>query len=145
LGVEVGEGEVKIAAQNAAKNSAFMHAKISPAIVDQMPQWDAILILSVAHRIYAHEGERQMFDVISACAGKTRNIFFEGSTRHGRYVDMGAPAPGFKDLNVDSCDEWHQKLFKDALGENWIVADKRILTQSKLEPMRITYHLKNET
>ena len=144
LGLEVMKGESQLAQQNAYPGAAFMLTKIDENIIREMPKWDVILMLSVAHRIYAFDGEQKMISVIRGCSEKANNIFFEASTRHARYTDQGQPAPSFEDLNVEECDEWHRTIFQTACGSDWEIVEKKVFNQSQKEPFRITYHLRKK-
>ncbi|MEO9652465.1 MAG: hypothetical protein ABJ360_18035 [Roseobacter sp.] len=141
IGVEKMEEEYKAARKIAGDTSAFLHAGVSPSFFANSPQWSAILLLSVLHRIYAFEGEPFMRSVLGECAKKTDDLFVEGSTRHARYKDQGQPAPDFVELDVTSADNWHEALFAQVLGAAWELQSKHVLEHTKKEPHRILYHL----
>ena len=141
IGVEKMDAEYNAARKIAGETSAFMRVGVSPAFFANSPQWSAILLLSVLHRIYAFEGEELMRSVLGECGKKTDDLFVEGSTRHARYKDQGQPAPGFVEHDVDSASAWHETLFADVLGKEWSIQSKHVLEHTKKEPHRILYHL----
>ena len=141
LGCEIMKQEMQFAVQNASSGAAFMNTEINSPFLSQMPYWDAILLLSVLHRMYALSGPHTMRETLRLCGEKSGIIFLECSTRHARYTDMGQPPPAFSDLDVADCDRWHKELIKDSLGEAWSITDSVVLEQSEIEPYRITYKL----
>lgn len=144
LGVEKFEKEYKTARENAHHHAAFLCSGATPEFVRSGVTWDAILLLSVLHRLYAFEGEDFMKDVLKACGEKSGHLFIEGSTRHQRYCDHGQPAPDFVDLDIEAADAWHQALFAEALGEGWQVPKVIKLDCSTDEPYRLFYHLQRQ-
>lgn len=141
LGVEKMEKEYATACGIAGQTSAFMHIGVSPAFFANSPDWSAILLLSVLHRIYAFDGEACMRDVLRQCGLKTETLFVEGSTRHARYRDQGQPSPPFADQDVDAATAWHERLFDEVLGDDWSVQSTHVLAHTKKEPHRILFHL----
>lgn len=141
IGLEKMEAEHRIALASAHDRAGFLRADVTADFITNGVDWDAILLLSVLHRIYAFEGAQQMRSVLSACAEKTRVLFIEGSTRHARYMDQGRDAPEFEDLNVESAREWHRALFDQVLGSEWSIDSETVLECSEAEPFRILYRL----
>lgn len=144
LGVEKMKEEFAKSRKIAGDTSAFMRVGVSPEFFANSPQWGAILLLSVLHRIYAFDGEASMRDVLLQCGKKTDNLFVEGSTRHARYCDKGQPKPAFDNMNVESAEAWHENVFQDVLGDDWAVQSKHVLAHTKKEPFRILFHLKKK-
>ncbi len=144
LGLELMEKERQVASKNASKQSAFLQVGVSPEFIKGGLHWDAMLLLSVLHRVWSFEGEDFMRSVLTECGQKSDHIFIEGSTRHQRYVDNGQPAPGFPDLDVDASDQWHKELFMSTLGSEWSVSPVEKLACSSAEPFRLFYHLKRD-
>ncbi|WP_227270204.1 methyltransferase domain-containing protein [Roseobacter weihaiensis] len=141
IGVEKMQEEFNAARKIQGDTSAFMRVGVSPAFFENSPQWSAILLLSVLHRIYAFDGEEVMRSVLSECGRKTDTLFIEGSTRHARYKDQGQPAPDFTEHDVEAAAAWHEALFASVLGEDWTVEAKDVLEHTRKEPHRILYHL----
>jgi SAM-dependent methyltransferase len=141
LGVEKMEDEYNAARKIAGETSAFMRVGVSPEFFRNSPQWSAILLLSVLHRIYAFEGQDCMREVLAECGKKTDMLFVEGSTRHARYKDQGQPAPDFTEHDVEAAAVWHEAIFADVLGPAWSVESKHVLKHTKKEPHRILFHL----
>lgn len=141
LGVEKMDEEFNAAKKIQGETSAFMRVGVSPEFFQNGPHWSAILLLSVLHRIYAFEGEEFMRSVLAECAKKTDNLFIEGSTNLARYKDKGQPKPNFTNRDIDSAAEWHETMFSEVLGEEWVVQSKDVLEHTKREPYRILYHL----
>lgn len=142
LGLEKMEPEYKEAMSSANFQSAFIRVGVSPEFIRSSVNWDAILLLSVLHRLYAFEGEEFMKSVLFECGQKTDNLFVEGSTRHARYIDKGSKAPGFEDLDTVAAAAWHENMFKEVLGPDWIVPKAISLENSEREPIRLFYHLR---
>lgn len=140
IGIEKFLKEHQVACRNSAEGVAFMRAAVTPEMVQSGPCWDAILLLSVLHRIYAFEGETFMRAILKACGQKTSHLFIEGSTRHKRYMDGGRMAPPFADLDVKDAVRWHQELFCDELGKGWHISPVIVLKHSKNEPHRLFFH-----
>lgn len=143
LGVESGKEEWLRAKQKCEAGAAFMNVSVSAEFLDSGRDWDAILLLSVLHRIYAFEGADTMKGVLTACSHRTQNIVIEGSTRHARYTDKGQGAPNFCDLNVQSAKEWHETIFESTLNKSWRVVSSERLTCSAAEPERLFFHLQS--
>ena len=141
LGVEMFREEWMHARENAHPHAAFLNVSASPEFIKSAPKWDAVLLLSVLHRVYAFSGKDEMLRLLKACGEKTDRLFIEGSTRHARYTDRGKQPPNFTDLNVESADAWHREMFLEALGAAWNVAQTATLPCSELEPYRILYCL----
>lgn len=140
VGAEKFEKEHKIACARSAPGTAFMRTSVTPEFVESTLHWDAILLLSVLHRIYAFEGEAFMRSVLRACGEKTDHLFIEGSTRRARYTDQGHPAPSFTDFDIDDAERWHQDVLRSELGDRWQVSPARVLAHSKSEPHRLFFH-----
>ena len=143
LGVEMFREEWRHACANAHPHAAFLNVSASPEFIDSTPRWDAVLLLSVLHRVYAFSGKDEMLSLLSACGKKTDLIFVEGSTRHARYTDRGERPPKFADLDVESADDWHREVFLEALGSAWDIAHTAFLPCSEIEPNRILYSLEH--
>jgi SAM-dependent methyltransferase len=139
VGVEKFAKEQQVACRNSEEGTAFMHASVTPDMIRSSPSWDAILLLSVLHRIYAFEGEAYMRAILNACGEKTSHLFIEGSTRHKRYMDGGHAAPAFADFDVDDAVRWHNELFRDELGVGWRIWPVTVLKHSKNEPHRLLF------
>lgn len=144
VGAEKFEKEHKIACAKSAPGTAFMRTSVTPEFVRSTPHWDAILLLSVLHRIYAFEGEQFMRSVLKACGEKTGRLFIEGSTRRARYTDQGNPAPPFTDFDTADAERWHQEVFRSELGEQWQVSAAQVLAHSKSEPHRLFFHAEKQ-
>lgn len=95
LGVEMFYEEYQKACVNPNPRAAFMNATVDPKFIENMPKWDAILLLSVLHRIYSFQGEEEMCLLLKAAGEKCGELFVEGSIRHARYTDHGQKAPDF--------------------------------------------------
>ncbi len=141
LGLEKFSKEHSIACKKSHEGVAFMRTSVTPEFVQSMPKFDAVLLLSVLHRIYSFEGERVMRGVLHAVGGRTDHLFVEGSTRHKRYTDGGHPAPSFKDMDVEDATRWHLQLFRDELGLAWSVPEPVVLDHSKNEPHRLYFYV----
>ncbi|MEM9351089.1 MAG: hypothetical protein AAGA47_12580 [Pseudomonadota bacterium] len=141
IGLEKMAPERKIALEGSRGLSGFLCTDVTGDFILGGVDWDAILLLSVLHRVFAFEGEDQMKSVLSACGQKTKKLFIEGSTRHARYNDQGQASPSFTDLDVESAKAWHSDLFKEVLGESWSVRKDVALECSKNEPFRLFYEL----
>lgn len=140
VGVEKFEKEHRISCARSADGTAFMRTSVTPEFIRTTLQWDAILLLSVLHRIYAFEGEEFMRSVLRACGEKTNHLFIEGSTRCARYTDQGSPPPPFADFDTADAERWHQALFRAELGDGWQVSPAKVLAHSKSEPYRLFFH-----
>lgn len=145
VGIEKFAKPAKTAATQGRAHTAFMCADVTPGLITSGPRWDAILLLSVLHRIYAYEGEAAMRAVLLACAAKTDCLIIEGSTRHARYNDSGQTNPGFADLDVAAAALWHKTLFREVLPAAWVIADAIPLKCSAKEPYRLFFSLKRKT
>lgn len=140
VGAEKFEKEHKIACARSASGTAYMRTSVTPEFVQSTVHWDAILLLSVLHRIYAFEGESFMRSVLRACGEKTDHLFIEGSTRRARYTDRGNSAPSFTDFDTADAERWHQEVLRSELGDRWQVSPARVLAHSKSEPHRLFFH-----
>ncbi len=136
------EPEYRESLSNANLQSAFVCVSVSPEFIRSSVKWDAILLLSVLHRLYSFEGEEFMRSVLFECGQKTDNLFIEGSTRHARYIDKGNKAPDFEDLDTVAAAAWHENMFNEVLGFDWTIQKTRNLENSEREPIRIFYHLR---
>jgi len=141
LGVEMFSEEWRQASVNAHPHAAFLNVSASPKFIESAPRWDAVLLLSVLHRVYAFSGKEEMLQLLIACGKKSEQLFVEGSTRHARYTDLGEQPPNFTDLDVESADNWHRKIFLESLGAEWEIAHTAFLRCSESEPYRILYFL----
>lgn len=141
VGVEREKKEAAIAARNAKPGVGIICAPVTTEMLNASPQWGAILLLSVLHRIYAFSGTDAMRTILRDCAARTDNMFIEGSTRHARYTDVGQPSPDFVSLDVESAADWHRQIFLKELGPAWRIATYKPLPCSKAEPFRIFFHL----
>lgn len=141
LGIEKFSKEHSLACKRSHEGVAFMRTSVTPEFIQSTPKWDAVLLLSVLHRIYAFEGEQLMRGVLHAAGSRTDHIFVEGSTRHKRYMDGGHPAPSFKDQDVNDSERWHRALFEAELGPGWNIPAATVLDHSKNEPHRLYFHL----
>ena len=145
VGVEKFEKEHQISCARAADGTAFMRTSVTPDFIGSTVHWDAILLLSVLHRIYAFEGEEFMRSVLRACGEKTNHLFIEGSTRCARYTDQGNPPPPFTDFDTADAERWHQSLFLSELGGGWQIPVAKVLAHSKSEPHRLFFHAAKKT
>jgi len=144
IGVEKFQEEYSEAVRKPQLGAGFLLAEVGSGFFEQAPSWDAILLLSVLHRIYASEGESVMRKVLEDCGKVAQNIFLEGSIRHSRYMDLGHEAPGFEDLQEASSFAWHKQLVDDCLGEDWKIIDYKSLPCTENEPVRLYFHLRKE-
>jgi hypothetical protein len=145
IGVEKFEKEHKIACARSVSGTAFMRTSVTPEFIQSTVNWDAILLLSVLHRIHSFEGEEFMRAVLKACGERANQLFIEGSTRQARYMSGGHQAPAFTDFDTKDAERWHQELFQSELGNDWQVSDARVLAHSKSEPHRLFFHAKKTT
>ena len=145
LGLEMSKEEYKLSVRTADSRSAFMNMPVTAEIVEMMPKWDAVLLLSVLHRIYSLKGEEEMYQLLRAIGKKSNILFIEGSIRHARYIDHGEPPPNFIDLDVTSADSWHRKILWGSLGKEWIFVKATKFKCSKKEPYRLFYQLQKHT
>lgn len=104
-----------------SKGLAIMHLEVNPTVIESMPSFDAILLLSVFHRIYALQGPETAMNVLSSFSKKTRRLILEGASSHARYTDKGEAAPPFKDMDEISCIGWHMEIFQQATGNQFAV------------------------
>lgn len=142
IGLEKMAPERRRALEGSRGLAGFLCADVTGDFIASGVDWDAILLLSVLHRIYAFAGEDQMKSVLAACGQRTKHLFIEGSTRHRRYNDQGQASPGFEDLNVDAARQWHQALFAEVLGPDWKIETETPLECSASEPFRLFYQLR---
>ena len=140
VGIEKFEKEHKVSCARAVDGTAFMRTSVTPEFDQSTLKWDAILLLSVLHRIYAFEGEAFMRSILRACGEKTNHLFIEGSTRRARYTDQGNPPPPFTDFDTADAEKWHQEVFRAELGDGWQVSPAKVLAHSKSEPHRLFFH-----
>lgn len=140
VGVEKFEKEHKVSCARAVDGTAFMRTSVTPDFITSTIQWDAILLLSVLHRIYAFEGEEFMRSVLRACGKKTNHLFVEGSTRCARYTDQGNPPPPFADFDTSDAERWHLAVLQKELGGEWQIPATKVLAHSKSEPHRLFFH-----
>ena len=145
LGIELMEAEFRTAMNIQKGTAAYMNTMASPEFFRNSPHWDAVLLLSVLHRIYATEGQETMEATLAECSQKTDNLFVECSTSQKRYTDNASPKPGFDHLNVDQAGAWNEEIFARVCGDGWAVQSKDVLPHTKREPFRILYHLKKKS
>jgi hypothetical protein len=141
IGIEKFARSTQLAARQCAPGTAFLCASVTPDLIRSSVGWDAILLLSVLHRLYAFEGPEMMSGVLAACGERSARLMIEGSTRHARYTDSGQPAPDFADLDVAAADQWHRALFSKTLGKAWTIQVAQPLACSAKEPFRLFYCL----
>lgn len=142
LAFEMLNYEYKLASLRAHPRVGLFNQAITFETVNSLPKLDAILFLSVLHRIYAFQGEHKMKKIITAASLKCDEMFIEGSIRHERYIDGGGKAPGFSNLDSSSADLWHRNIFSECLGNRWKIVHQCYLECSASEPFRIFYYLK---
>jgi len=147
IGLEKMEAEYRTSLRHANRSAGFLCTDVTGDFILSGPRWDAILLLSVLHRIYAFGGDEAMKAVLFASGQKADVLFVEGATRHARYTSNGCEAPDFEDLNLEAASQWHHKIFNDVLGPAWVVDLEKSLRCSDKEPYRILYRLsrKSET
>jgi SAM-dependent methyltransferase len=119
LGLEISPQFVMRANRRAHPNVAFMTTSVSPDTLSSMPQFDAVFLLSVVHRIWAFEGRKHAEGCVRAAFRKTGLLFFEGVVRHVRYTDKGQPAPEFPDEDLSRGREWHLDWLKVLAPSGW--------------------------
>lgn len=142
LGVECKHQEWARSCARARPGAAFMNKSVTPEMIKSSKGWDAILLLSVLHRIYAYEGPDSMIAVLAACGQRTNNILIEGSTRHARYANKKQLVPEFVDHDLESAKEWHRDIFRSALDSAWEEKHVEMLSCSSSEPYRLFFCLR---
>jgi hypothetical protein len=95
-------------------NAAVMIANVTADTLRVVPRFDGVFMLSVFHRIWAIQGSDAACAVLRAAAGRHPLLFFEGSSAHRRWCDLGQPAPEFEDMNADASIAWHARLLAEA-------------------------------
>ena len=90
--------------------AALMIAQVDSATLDAAPAFEGVFLLSVFHRIWAIQGPDQAREVLRAAVRRCRILFFEGSSRHGRWTDLGQAAPEFEDMSEAGSVDWHRRL-----------------------------------
>lgn len=111
LGLEVSR---ESAPGSVPDNSAVMIANVTASMLHSAPSFDGVFMLSVFHRIWAIQGPAEARATLGAAAGRSRLLFFEGSSRHDRWCDLGQPPPDFRDMNAPESIAWHESLLSRA-------------------------------
>jgi hypothetical protein len=94
-------------------NAAAMITRVTAETLDAAPDFAGIFLLSVFHRIWAIQGPDAARAVLGAAARRSPLLLFEGSSAHGRWTDLGQPAPRFADRDANDCIAWHRALLSE--------------------------------
>jgi hypothetical protein len=94
-------------------NAAVMITNLTATALINAPAFDGMFMLSVFHRIWAIQGPNEARAILRAVIGRCSLLFFEGCSRHERWIDRGQRAPEFEDMSVESSIAWHAALFKE--------------------------------
>ncbi len=114
VGIEVSR---ESAPESVPDNAAVMIANVTAAALANAPAFDGVFMLSVFHRIWAIQGPVEARAVLHAAIGRSPLLFFEGSSRHDRWTDLGRSAPGFDDMDVSASIGWHAGLLAEGRAE----------------------------
>ncbi|WP_280565383.1 hypothetical protein, partial [Chromohalobacter sp. 48-RD10] len=143
LGLEYDSNLVDKARLSAHKNARFEVAEVSPQYIQKMEHHDAILLLSVMHRIWALNGKEYAESCLTELSKKTENIYFEGSVGLQRYQGERKELPSFENNAIEKAVEWHRKWLKKHLTNGtWDVEYLGVVPHTSSEPYRILFSAK---
>jgi hypothetical protein len=114
LGIEVAR---ESAPASMPDNAAVMIAQVTSGSLARAPSFDGVFMLSVFHRIWAIQGPDEARAVLRAAIGRAPLLFFEGSSRHDRWCDLGRPPPPFADMQESASVDWHADLLANGHGD----------------------------
>lgn len=126
VGIEVDEDTHLRWLTEAAPNclgGSIMRAGLSPEDWTRIPRFDAVLLFSVLHRIYALQGPDVCTATLKGIGRRSDLIFIEAATRIDRFLGykgmighVNSPTlPDFEDNRWESSTEWHMNYFLDTL------------------------------
>ena len=95
---------------------AFMITELGPDDCAILPQFDAVLILSVYHNWYKAYGKENADLILRSLVSKSNDVtIFEGPSRLSRFGDTNLP--DFIDNDEASVTQYYETLLKDVVGE----------------------------
>lgn len=143
VGLEPDEVIFRRALENKNKQTAFFQMGVDPELIKTMPNFDAIFLLSVIHRIWAINGQDVAEKCLQALIEKTDLIFIEGSMRHQRYEEFGNVPPSFESNNLDECIVWHKEWLKKLIpNDTWEIIELGYVPHTIKEPHRPLFLLR---
>lgn len=143
LGLDVSPRFVEGARERHAgvERCAFMVHKIAPEDVARLPNFDAILLLSVHHHWWMEYGAETSSRMLRELTQKARQVLiFEAPSRTSRYGDR---PPDFIDNDEDSVTGFQRKYLSECVGDvvSEIVALGKTPCVGEREPYRWAYAL----
>ena len=100
-------------------NAGFMLARITPDFVDRLPEFDAVLFLSVLHHVMAEHGEAHARDLMQRIRRKTKRLLI---------FDMGQ--------SDETAQAWSKQLpAMGAVPHLWIAEFLRSAGYATVEPL----------
>lgn len=106
--------ESAIARHQGARDLAFMQAKVDPGSVRRLPEFDAMLLLSVHHHWLRAHGPDVAGRMLQDLAGRTAKVMiFESSSRRVRF---GKHPPDFIDNDESTVTAYHEGYLQEHVG-----------------------------
>ena len=97
-----------------AKRCAFMEANVDLALCAQLPDFDAILLLSVHHHWHHVFGAAKAAEMIKCMVRKAKRVLiFEGPSRSSRYE---SDIPNFADNEEESLLTYYDSYLEETVG-----------------------------
>ena len=117
LGVDRSSHVIQLAKrrESFSKKLSFMCCNIDVDLIDSMPTFDCVLMLSVHHHFWRTGGRVYAEDVFRKILSKTDRIIYEAPIRTVRYRPKDKPSheiPSFINLDKESAAEWYTEWIK---------------------------------
>jgi SAM-dependent methyltransferase len=135
---------------------AVIRAQLGDTDWERVPRFDAVLLFSVLHRVWALQGEPACAAVLSGLGARSDLLFVESATRLARFMPperptrvarvlqrLGAPVepvPTFMDNDWQSSAQWHLEYFREVLPSHHAELLGRC-NHTKKEPYRPVFML----
>ncbi|MCE2510423.1 MAG: class I SAM-dependent methyltransferase [Alphaproteobacteria bacterium] len=143
VGIDVNEATIRYARKKHADlpNIRFMNASITRPFVEQLPEFDVILLLSVFQEIYVALGREEALHCFGALLAKCRQkMLFETASTNAKYAGDRLFA---KDNDQASVEAWIATLV--ATHPGWQARLVGATAYSNTEPYRYLFAIERTT
>lgn len=142
LGIEV---DPAAANRDLPAGAAMMVASVTPQMLEHMPKFTGVFMLSVFHRMWDLHGESFATEVLTRAIQKSEFLIFEGCSRHARYLTQRrSKAPPFSDLNEVESIRWHTDLLSQIVPSSAVKFIGITKTVKTFDPRPLFYVKKDE-
>lgn len=140
VGLEYDAALVKESRIRGHADSEFKVAEVNPDYINNLENYDIVLLLSVMHRMWALKSKAFAESCLKEFSKKTNNIYFEGALGLQRYLGNKREIPNFENNSVDGGSIWHKQWLKQNLTEGkWNINYLGVVPHTSSEPYRVLF------